>query len=138
MITIYDRSWYGRVLVERLEGFARKEEWRRAYAKINEFEREMTEHGVIVIKFWLHISKAEQLRRFRDREITDYKKHKINAEDWRNRRKWGAYEIAVGDMVALTNSAFAPWHLIASENKRHARLEIIRNSCRVIETALGL
>ncbi len=136
MVTIYDRSWYGRLLVERLEGFAQPEEWKRAYAEINEFEREMAEHGVIVIKFWLHISKAEQLRRFRDREGTEYKQHKINAEDWRNRRKWGSYEIAVGDMVALTNNTFAPWHLIASENKRHARLEIIRNSCRVIETAL--
>ena len=136
LVTIYDRSWYGRVLVERLEGFARDAEWRRAYAEINEFERELVEHGVIVVKFWLHISKTEQLRRFGDRELTDYKRHKINAEDWRNRRKWHGYEVAIGDMVALTNTRSAPWHLVAAENKRYARLEIIRASCRQIEAAL--
>jgi len=136
MVTIYDRSWYGRVLVERLEGFARDAEWRRAYAEINEFERELTDHGVIVLKFWLHLSKDEQLRRFRDREGTEYKRHKINAEDWRNRRKWHAYEIAVGDMLALTAAPAAPWHLIPANNKRHARLAIIKESCRQIEAAL--
>jgi len=137
MATIYDRSWYGRVLVERLEGFARDVEWRRAYAEMNEFERELVEHGVIVIKFWLHISKDEQLRRFRNREDTEYKRHKINAEDWRNRRKWAAYETAVGDMLALTHTRFAPWHLIPANNKRHARLEILMASCTAIETALA-
>jgi len=138
MVTIYDRSWYGRVLVERLEGFASEPEWRRAYRELNEFERELTEHGVIVLKFWLHIAKDEQLRRFRDREATTYKKHKMDVEDWRNRRKWASYEIAVGDMIALTSSRHAPWHLVAANNKRHARLEIIKTSCRQIETALGL
>lgn len=138
MVTIYDRSWYGRVLVERLEGFATEAEWRRAYWELNEFERELAEHGVIVIKFWLHISKEEQLRRFRDREATTYKRHKMGHEDWRNRRKWSSYEIAVGDMLALTNTRVAPWHLVAANNKRHARLEIIKTSCRQIETALGL
>ena len=137
MATIYDRSWYGRVLVERLEGFAREVEWRRAYSEMNEFERELVEHGVIVIKFWLHISKEEQLRRFRNREDTDYKRHKINDEDWRNRRKWAAYETAVGDMIALTQTRFAPWHLIPANNKRHARLEIIKTSCQMIEAALA-
>ena len=137
MATIYDRSWYGRVLVERLEGFARDVEWRRAYAEMNEFERELVEHGVIVIKFWLHISKEEQLRRFRNREDTEYKRHKINDEDWRNRRKWAAYETAVGDMIALTQTRFAPWHLIPANNKRHARLEIIKTSCQMIEAALA-
>jgi polyphosphate:AMP phosphotransferase len=136
MITIYDRSWYGRVLVERLERFATEPEWRRAYRELNEFERELSEHGVIVLKFWLHISKEEQLKRFRDREGTLYKRHKMDAEDWRNRRKWSSYEIAVGDMLALTSSRHAPWHLIAANNKRHARLEIIRTSCRQIEAAL--
>lgn len=136
MVTIYDRSWYGRVLVERLEGFAREDEWRRAYREINEFERELVENGVIILKFWLQISKAEQLRRFRDREATHYKRHKINDEDWRNRRKWGAYEIAVGDMLALTDTPWAPWHLVPSENKRFGRLEIIKLSCRQIEAAL--
>jgi AMP-polyphosphate phosphotransferase len=137
MVTIYDRSWYGRVLVERLEGFASEPEWRRAYRELNEFERELAEHGVIVIKFWLHIGKEEQLRRFRDREATLYKRHKMDAEDWRNRRKWAAYEIAVGDMLALTSSRHAPWHLVAANNKRHARLEILKTSCRQIEAALG-
>jgi polyphosphate kinase 2 (PPK2 family) len=136
MVTIYDRSWYGRVLVERLEGFARAQEWRRAYAEINEFERELTEHGVIVLKFWLQISKQEQLRRFRDRAGTAYKRHKIDAEDWRNRRKWPAYETAVGDMLALTDTRAAPWHLIPAENKRYARLQIIKTSCAQIEDAL--
>ena len=136
MVTIYDRSWYGRVLVERLEGFAREAEWRRAYEEINEFERELSEHGVIVLKFWLQISKAEQLRRFRDRAATEYKRHKIDAEDWRNRRKWAAYETAVGDMLALTETRAAPWHLIPAENKRHARLQIIRTSCERIRSAL--
>ncbi len=138
MATIYDRSWYGRVLVERIEGFATEAEWRRAYKELNEFERELTEHGVIVLKFWLQISKEEQLRRFRSREKTPYKSHKMNAEDWRNRRKWGSYEVAVGDMLALTSTRTAPWHLVAANNKRHARLEIIKTSCRQIELALGL
>jgi polyphosphate:AMP phosphotransferase len=138
MVSIYDRSWYGRVLVERLEGFATEAEWKRAYRELNEFERELAEHGVIVIKFWLHISKEEQLKRFRDREATAYKRHKMGHEDWRNRRKWSSYEIAVGDMLALTNTRPAPWHLVAANNKRHARLEIIKTSCRQIETALGL
>jgi AMP-polyphosphate phosphotransferase len=138
MVTIYDRSWYGRVLVERLEGFATEAEWKRAYKELNEFERELAEHGVIVLKFWLHIAKDEQLKRFRDREGTSYKRHKMDAEDWRNRRKWASYEIAVGDMLALTSSRPAPWHLVSANNKRHARLEILKTSCRQIETALGL
>jgi AMP-polyphosphate phosphotransferase len=138
MVTIYDRSWYGRVLVERLEGFATEAEWKRAYKELNEFERELTEHGVIVLKFWLQIGKDEQLKRFRDRESTAYKKHKMDTEDWRNRRKWSSYEIAVGDMLALTSSRPAPWHLVAANNKRHARLEILKTSCRQIEAALGL
>jgi polyphosphate:AMP phosphotransferase len=138
MVTIYDRSWYGRVLVERLEGFASEPEWRRAFRELNEFERELVEHGVIVLKFWMQISKEEQLRRFRDREATPYKRHKMDREDWRNRRKWQSYEIAVGDMLALTSTHHAPWHLVAADNKRHARLEIIKTSCRQIEAALGL
>jgi polyphosphate:AMP phosphotransferase len=138
MVTIYDRSWYGRVLVERLEGFAAEPEWRRGYKELNEFERELSEHGVIVLKFWMHIAKEEQLRRFRDREGTPYKRHKMGPEDWRNRRKWSSYEIAVGDMISLTSTRHAPWHLVAANNKRHARLEIIKTSCRAIEAALGL
>jgi polyphosphate:AMP phosphotransferase len=135
-VTIYDRSWYGRVLVERLEGFCTDREWRRAYAELNDFEEQLTEHGIIVLKFWLHISKDEQLRRFRQREDTEYKRHKIDSEDWRNRRKWADYEIAVGDMLALTNTRSAPWHLVAANNKRFARLEILKISCRQIAAAL--
>jgi polyphosphate:AMP phosphotransferase len=136
-VAIFDRSWYGRVLVERIEGFAREDEWRRAYAELNDFERQLTENGVIVVKFWLHISKEEQLRRFRHREETEYKRHKINAEDWRNRRRWPQYEIAVGDMLALTHRPLAPWQLVPAENKRHARLQVLKLSCRQIESALA-
>jgi len=137
MVSIYDRSWYGRVLVERLEGFASTSEWKRAYTEINDFERQLTDHGIIVIKFWLHISKDEQLRRFNERENTPYKRHKINDEDWRNRRKWSGYEASVGDMLALTNQPFAPWHLIPANDKRHARLTILKTASKQIEAALG-
>ncbi len=136
LVTIYDRSWYGRVLVERIEGFARPNEWRRAFTEINDFEQQLTEHGTIVIKFWMHISRDEQLRRFRAREKTPYKQHKINAEDWRNRRKWSAYEVAIGDMLALTDNRFAPWHLIPANNKRHARLQILKGACQRLTAAL--
>lgn len=135
-VTIYDRSWYGRVLVERLEGFCREADWQRAFAELNDFEAQLTEHGIIVLKFWLHLSRGEQLRRFRHREETEYKRHKINAEDWRNRRKWDAYEIAVGDMLAYTDKKRAPWHLIPADNKRFARLEILKTSCKQIAAAL--
>ena len=138
LATIYDRSWYGRVLVERLEGFCSEPEWRRAFDEINEFEGQLTEHGTIVVKFWMHVSRDEQLRRFREREQTAYKQHKINDEDWRNRRKWSAYEIAVGDMLALTATPDAPWHLIPANDKRHARLQILKTSVKAIEAALGL
>jgi polyphosphate:AMP phosphotransferase len=136
-VTIFDRSWYGRVLVERLEGFCRPDEWQRAFAELNDFETQLTEHGTIVVKFWMHISREEQLARFRAREVTAYKQHKINAEDWRNRRKWDAYEVAVGDMLALTDTPNAPWHLIPANNKRYARLQILRTACRQIEAILG-
>ncbi len=135
-MTIFDRSWYGRVLVERIEGFCRPDEWKRAYGEINDFEQELTKHGVIVLKYWLHISHEEQLRRFRDREATPYKQHKMNAEDWRNRRKRAAYEVAVGDMLALTERENAPWHLVPADNKRYARLEVLRSASRAIDEAL--
>jgi len=135
-VTIYDRSWYGRVLVERLEGFCRPDEWQRAYAEINDFEAQLTEHGTIVLKFWLQLSKEEQLRRFRHREETAYKRHKMNHEDWRNRRQWDAYEVGVGDMLALTHRIPSPWHHVPADNKRFARLEILKLSCRQIDAAL--
>jgi AMP-polyphosphate phosphotransferase len=136
-VAIFDRSWYGRVLVERIEGFCRPDEWRRAYAEINDFEAQLAAHGTIVLKFWLHISHAEQLRRFRDRELTPHKRHKLNAEDWRNRRQRAAYEVAVGDMLALTDKPVAPWSLVPADNKRYARLEVLRSASRQIEAALG-
>ncbi len=135
-MTVFDRSWYGRVLVERLEGFCREDEWKRAFSEINDFERELTDDGVIVIKYWLHISHAEQLRRFRDREATPHKQHKMNAEDWRNRRKRAAYEVAVGDMLALTDKPSAPWHLVPADDKRFARIEVLRSATRWIDEAL--
>jgi AMP-polyphosphate phosphotransferase len=137
-VTIYDRSWYGRVLVERIEGFCSEAEWQRAYSEINDFEAQLTEHGIILLKFWLHLSPEEQLRRFRHREETAYKRHKINQEDWRNRRQWGAYEIAVGDMLALTHRPGAPWHLIPADDKRFARLEVLKLSSQKIGDALGI
>ena len=137
LVTIYDRSWYGRVLVERLEGFATDAEWKRAYSEINDFEEQLVAHGIVLVKFWLHLSKDEQLRRFREREETAYKRHKINEEDWRNRRKWAGYEIAIGDMLALTDSPVAPWHLIPANNKRYARLQVLKTACKQIESALG-
>jgi polyphosphate:AMP phosphotransferase len=135
-MTVFDRSWYGRVLVERVEGFCREDDWRRAYAEINDFERELTEHGVIVLKYWLHVSHEEQLRRFREREATPHKRHKMNAEDWRNRRQRAAYEAAVGDMLALTDRPSAAWQLVPADNKRYARLEVLRSASRAIDEAL--
>jgi polyphosphate:AMP phosphotransferase len=136
-VTIYDRSWHGRVLVERIEGFCSPPEWRRAYDELNDFEAQLTENGIIVLKFWLHLSKEEQLRRFQHRAETTYKRHKINDEDWRNRRQWSAYETAVGDMLALTDKPHAPWHLVPANNKRFARLEILKLSCKQIAAAIG-
>ena len=136
-MAVFDRSWYGRVLVERLEGFCREDEWKRAFGEINDFERELTDHGTIVLKYWLHVSHAEQLRRFREREATPHKQHKMNAEDWRNRRKRTEYEIAVGDMLALTDQENAPWHLVPADNKRFARLEVLRSASRQIEAVLA-
>ncbi len=135
-IAIFDRSWYGRVLVERLEGFARPDEWKRAFKELNEFEEQLVDHGTVVVKFWMQVSKEEQLLRFRAREQITYKMHKINSEDWRNRRKWKGYEVAAGDMLALTNTRHAPWHIVPSDNKRHARLQILKTACKVIDSAL--
>lgn len=137
-MAVFDRSWYGRVLVERVEGFCRPDEWQRAFGEINDFERALSDHGVIVLKYWLQISHAEQLRRFRDREAAPHKRHKLNEEDWRNRRQRAAYEVAVGDMLALTDPPHAPWHVIPAENKRYARLEVLRSASRQIEAVMDL
>lgn len=134
--TIFDRSWYGRVLVERVEHFARPDEWQRAYHEINEFEEQLTDHGIVLAKFWLHLSPQEQLRRFRDREQVAYKRYKITGEDWRNRKQWGAYQEAVDDMVAHCSTEFAPWTLVASNDKRFARVQIVRTVVQRLEEAL--
>jgi polyphosphate:AMP phosphotransferase len=124
-IAIFDRSWYGRVLVERVEGFAQPAEWGRAYSEINDFEEELTEGGVIVVKFWLAISKDEQLRRFEERADTEYKQFKITDEDWRNRGKWDLYHDAIGEMIDRTSTANAPWTLVEAQDKKYARVKVL-------------
>jgi AMP-polyphosphate phosphotransferase len=135
-ITIFDRSWYGRVLVERVEGFCTMDEWMRSYNEINHFEEQLTTGNAIVVKFWLQISKAEQLRRFRAREHTAFKRFKITPEDWRNRKKWDRYEVAVCDMVARTSTEIAPWTLVEAEDKGYARIKILRTIVDRLERAL--
>jgi polyphosphate:AMP phosphotransferase len=132
----FDRSWYGRVLVERIEGFCGEADWRRAYDEINEFENSLVEHGVVVVKFWLAVSKDEQFRRFKAREEVAFKRFKITDEDWRNREKWDAYEAAVCDMVDRTSTATAPWTLVEANNKYHARIKVLRTLCEAVEGAL--
>jgi polyphosphate:AMP phosphotransferase len=128
-LLIFDRSWYGRVLVERVEGFAREDEWRRAYAEINDFEAQLCEHGMLVQKFWLHIDPDEQLARFKAREKTPYKKYKITDEDYRNREKWDDYCSAVNEMVTRTSTGLARWYLVPANDKRWARIEVLRTVC---------
>jgi polyphosphate kinase 2 (PPK2 family) len=134
--TIFDRSWYGRVLVERVEGYANEDEWRRAYAEINDFEEQLIAHGMVLSKFWIHISKDEQLERFRLREATPYKRWKLTEEDWRNREKWDEYELAVNDMVQYTSTSLAPWTLVPGNDKRFARVKTLETVCGRLEAAL--
>jgi Polyphosphate:AMP phosphotransferase (EC 2.7.4.-) len=136
-IAIFDRSWYGRVLVERVEGFARPEEWQRAYAEINEFERQLVEFGTIVVKFWMHLSPEEQLRRFEERQSIPYKAWKLTEEDWRNREKWPQYEAAADEMLLRTSTPAAPWTIIEAEDKRFARIKALRTLVRRLEAELG-
>ncbi len=135
-ITIFDRSWYGRVLVERVEGFCVEAEWMRAYSEINDFEDQMSTHGIIVAKFWMHISQEEQLRRFKEREDTRFKRFKITPEDWRNRERWPEYERAVCDMVDRTSTETAPWTLVEAEDKYFARVRVLKSLCQRLEKAL--
>ena len=135
-MTLYDRSWYGRVLVERVEGFASGRQWQRAYAEINDFEDQLVEHGTVLMKFWLHISAEEQLERFREREATPWKRHKITEEDWRNRERWGDYVEAVDEMVRRTSTTRAPWTLVPANCKRSARIEVIETFCERLADAL--
>ena len=136
-VTIYDRSWYGRVLVERVEGFADRREWLRSYQEINDFEEQLAAHGASVLKFWLHISPEEQLARFEARQQDPRKQHKITDEDWRNREKWTDYKLAVNDMVAHTSTAKAPWTLIPGNDKKLARIKILKTICERLADNLG-
>jgi polyphosphate:AMP phosphotransferase len=135
-VTIFDRSWYGRVLVERVEGFASEAAWSRSYQEINEFEEQLTERGIVINKFWLHISPEEQLRRFKERKTITYKQYKITDEDWRNRKKWNDYRIAVNDMVARCSTEYAPWTLVAGNDKKFARVQILKTIIKRLEAAL--
>lgn len=135
-IGIFDRSWYGRVLVERVEGFATKNEWSRAYNEINNFEKMLTDGNYIIVKYWLHVSKEEQLQRFLDRENDPYKAWKLTDEDWRNRDKWSKYEVAAEDMFGKTDTANAPWVVVPGNNKRYARIHVLEETLRLIEENL--
>ena len=135
-VTIFDRSWYGRVLVERVEKFCSEQDWMRAYHEINDFEEQLVEAGAIVTKFWVTVTKDEQLRRFRERERTPFKSFKITPEDWRSRRKWNDYERAVCDMIERTSNELAPWVLVAANDKFSARIEILKTLCERVEAAL--
>ncbi|MDD3294315.1 MAG: polyphosphate:AMP phosphotransferase [Geobacteraceae bacterium] len=135
-LAVFDRSWYGRVLVERVEGFCSGADWKRAYSEIDDFEEQLVRNRTLVIKFWLHISKDEQLRRFKEREQVSFKRYKITPEDWRNREKWDEYEAAVCDMIDRTGTEIAPWTLVESDNKQFARIKVLKTLCDRIEAEL--
>ena len=136
-IAIFDRSWYGRVLVERVEGFATDNEWQRAYKEINSFERQLRDFGSIVAKFWIHISREEQLRRFEERKAIGYKAWKLTDEDWRNREKWDAYEEAVEEMLVKTSTATAPWTLVEGNDKYWARARVLAKVVEVLSIEMN-
>jgi len=136
-LAIFDRSWYGRVLVERVEGFARADEWQRAYAEINAFERQLVDFGTIICKFWLHLSPEEQLRRFQERQNVPFKSWKLTDEDWRNREKWPQYEEAVDEMLLRSSTPAAPWTIVEAEDKRFARIKVLRTVVQRFEAELG-
>jgi AMP-polyphosphate phosphotransferase len=135
-MAVLDRSWYGRVLVERVEGFATKEQWSRAYEEIVEFERTLTAEGMILVKFWMHVSEEEQLRRFESRANDQLRSWKLTDEDWRNREKRPLYEEAVEEMLERTDHPKAPWHVVAGDDKRFARVAVAEAVCAAIEAEL--
>lgn len=135
-IAIFDRTWYGRVMVERLEGFCSENDWKRAFNEINEFEKELSDWGAVVIKFWVHIDKDTQLARFTDRQNTPEKQWKITEEDWRNREKWDAYEGAIDEMIRKTSTTYAPWYILESVDKKYARIKALKIVIRELEKAL--
>ncbi len=134
--TIFDRSWYGRVLVERVRGLAAPADWQRAYDEINEFERQLADHRIVVAKFWLSIGRQEQLARFHERDRNPLKRFKVDPEDWINRRLWDAYQQAAREMVARTDTPHAPWTVVPAEDKRRARLAVLRALCDQVEKGL--
>jgi polyphosphate kinase 2 (PPK2 family) len=136
-MAVFDRSWYGRVLVERVEGYATTEQWTRAYAEIVEFERSLALEGMILVKFWIHISSEEQLRRFERRKVDPLKSWKLTDEDWRNRKKRAEYTTAVEDMVERTDHRLAPWYLVEGDSKRYARVKVIDTVIEEIEKAMS-
>ena len=136
-IAIFDRTWYGRVMVERIEGFAKDYEWQRAYDEIKDMEQQWAEHGFAIAKFWLQIDKEEQLRRFTDRQNDPMKQWKITDEDWRNRDKWEAYEEAVNEMLVRTDTSYAPWTVVEGNNKYYARLKVLKTVVELFEKKLG-
>jgi polyphosphate kinase 2 (PPK2 family) len=135
-VLIFDRSWYGRELVERVEGFACEDEWKRAFAEINDFEHQLIDHGIVLLKYWIQISKEEQLARFKAREETPHKRWKLTDEDWRNREKWDDYELAVNDIIQHTSTLAAPWTLVEGDDKRYARIKVISTLCQTLQEAL--
>lgn len=135
-LAVFDRSWFGRVMVERVEGFAQDAEWARAYAEINDFEARLAEAGMVVLKVWINISKEEQLRRFRAREDSPHKRHKMTAEDYRNRKKWDANLRAAEDMIARTDTPHAPWVVVSADDKRYARVATLKAVCRALSDRL--
>lgn len=135
-MAIFDRSWYGRVMVERLEGFCTSEEWQRAYTEINEMEKHIANHGAVILKFWLHISQEEQLARFKSRQEDPLKQWKITDEDWRNREKWNEYEVAVNEMLFRTNTEYAPWIIVESNSKPYSRIKVLETVTSMIEKKL--
>jgi polyphosphate kinase 2 (PPK2 family) len=134
--TIFDRSWYGRVLVERVHQLASKADWQRAYGEINEFELELTEHRIVVAKFWMAVGEDEQLARFKERDRNPLKRFKVDPEDWRNRKQWQAYQAAARDMIALTSTRHAPWTIVPADDKRQARLAVLAALCDRIEAVV--
>jgi len=136
-VAIFDRTWYGRVMVERIEGFCSAGDWQRAYGEINDFERQLYDWGAIIIKFWIHISNDEQLRRFEERQKDPSKQWKITEEDWRNREKWPQYEEAVDDMLQYTSTSFAPWNIIEGNDKKYARIKSLKIINQAIEDRLA-
>ena len=135
-VVLFDRTWYGRVMVERVEGLTPEARWSMAYDEINEFERELSRWGAVVLKFWLQIDQDTQLRRFEDRQSTPEKQYKITEEDWRNRKKWPQYELAVDEMLQKTSTEYAPWILVEGNDKKYARLKVLRTVRKALERRL--